>query len=77
MPKSDLKQIAKEGIVRGIFWAVGVTIGFAFVSIVLLFVVSPFMRLPVIGQFIADIVYETQLNLQQRSPQTPSLKIQN
>jgi len=75
MSKVDLKQIAKEGIVRGIFWAIGVTIGFAVVSIVLLFIVSPFMRLPVIGQFIADIVYETELNLQNRSPQQQNLQL--
>ena len=68
MSKKIFEQL-KDGFFRGIGWAVGVSLGFAFVSTVLLFVLSRIDTLPVIGNFVASVVEATVKSLAVRSPQ--------
>lgn len=64
-----LFEKAQEHVFNGFFWAVGVTLGFAFVSVIALLILSPVRKLPLIGEFVADVVYETQVALGNRTPQ--------
>ena len=65
---ATIKRFIREGIVKGFFWAIGVTLGFAFVSFVIVTVFSKAGGLPVIGDFIANIVEATQSSLTTRTP---------
>ncbi len=59
MTKKEFWTYAKEGMVKGIFWSIGVSIGFAIVTTVLVFVLSQAETLPIIGSAIASIVEAT------------------
>lgn len=59
MTKKEILQSAKQNIVNGIFWSIGVSIGFAIVTTLLVFVFSRLEALPVIGNFVASIVEAT------------------
>ena len=73
--KTNYFYEARKNIWNGFFWAIGVTLGFAFVSVIAILILSPFKKIPVIGQFVADVVYETQVNLGKRTPR--GLPVQN
>jgi len=63
-------RLFRKNIWSGFAWAIGVTIGFAFISTVLVFALSQAGGIPVIGNFIANIVEATQHSLLRRSPGT-------
>jgi len=67
MSKESHVSRLKDGIIRGIGWAIGVTIGFALVSTILLTAIQLGGGLPIIGNTIAAIVEETQIALSLRS----------
>lgn len=54
------------GIIGGIGWGVGLTLGTAAVIVTLGFFVSKIDFVPILGQFLADIVRESQSNLRIR-----------
>jgi len=64
--KKEFIKEARKGIVGGIFWSIGVTIGFAIVSAVLIGILSNINTLPIIGNFLADVIEQTQKNLESR-----------
>jgi len=66
-----LIKYLKEGLIKGFFWAIGVTLGFAFVSVVLVTILSKAGGLPVIGGWIANIVEATQSSLVTKTPVVP------
>jgi len=61
-------KLFKDGLVRGIGWAFGVTIGFVIISTILVFVLKNLGGLPFIGSWIASIVEATQESLLKRTP---------
>ena len=69
--KVNYLELLKRGVVRGMGWAFGATIGFAIVSTVLVFVLRQAGGLPLVGSFIATIVDATLDQLIQRSPIFP------
>jgi putative flippase GtrA len=62
------KKTFKYSIVGGIGWAIGVTLGLAFVSSVVVGSLSAAGGLPLIGSFIANIVEATNEALGSRNP---------
>jgi len=61
----------KDGIIIGIGWAIGVTIGFVIISTTLLFVLRNLGGLPLVGRFFASVVEATQEQLLRRTPFIP------
>ena len=68
---SSYKKLFKDGIVSGIGWAFGVTIGFVIISTALVLFLEKLGGLPVIGSWIASIVDATQTQLTKRTPLLP------
>lgn len=66
MSKKEFWENAKKGLVGGMFWSIGVTIGFAIVSAFIIIFLSQVDTIPVIGNFVADVVEQTQRNLERR-----------
>ncbi|OGM32856.1 hypothetical protein A2803_05995 [Candidatus Woesebacteria bacterium RIFCSPHIGHO2_01_FULL_44_21] len=66
MTKKELAEHAKKGILGGIFWSIGVTIGFAVVSTFAIAFLSQVDTVPIIGNFMADVVEQTQRSLESR-----------
>jgi len=66
--KRPKREIFKAGIVGGLGWAFGVTIGFAIVSIIIIFLVNRAGGIPLIGDWIAKVVESTQTQLELRNP---------
>ncbi len=64
-------ELLKEGVWGGVGWAVGVTLGFAFVSFILVFVLGSLGGIPLVGGFLAQIVDATTTQLTVRTPTTP------
>ena len=58
----------KDGLIRGIGWSLGVTIGFVLISLVVAFALSKLGGLPVIGEWIASFVKITQDSLKDQAP---------
>lgn len=71
MEKKSHGQLFKEGVISGIGWAFGVTIGFAVISTVLVVVLRGLGGLPLIGNWLASIVEVTQESLLKRTPLLP------
>ena len=69
--KINYPELLKKGVIRGIGWAFGATIGFAIVSTILVFVLRQAGGLPLVGSFIATIVDATLEQLINRSPIFP------
>ncbi len=63
-----ITSLIKEGIIKGFFWSIGVTLGFAFVSVLLVLIFNQLGGIPLIGNFIATIVESTQESLIKRTP---------
>lgn len=57
----------KQGFLTGLGWSLGVTVGFAIVSTIIINVVRAGGGLPLIGNFFASIVEVTQGSLEIRS----------
>ena len=66
MTRKEFSMWAKESFVKGIFWSMGVTIGFAIVSSIVVVILSRINTLPVIGNFVANVVQQTEKNLENR-----------
>ena len=66
--KRPKREKFKAGIVGGLGWAFGVTIGFAIVSIIIIYLVDRAGGIPLIGDWIAKIVESTQTQLELRNP---------
>lgn len=54
------------GLVGGIGWGVGLTIGTAVILYVLGFVIAKIDFVPILGQFLADVIKSSQGNLNTR-----------
>jgi len=61
-------QLFKEGLISGLGWAFGVTIGFVIISTILVVILRNLGGLPVVGNWIASIVEATQKQLTRRAP---------
>jgi len=68
MKKGKNVKKFKDGLIGGIGWAFGVTIGFVIVSIFVFSVLQWAGGIPVIGGWVADIVEATQEQLVKRNP---------
>jgi hypothetical protein len=68
---SKKSQLFKEGLIHGIGWAFGVTIGFVIISTILVLVLRSLGGLPVIGGWVASIVEATLSQLAKRTPVFP------
>jgi hypothetical protein len=66
--KTPYKRLFKQGIVAGLGWSIGVTIGFIILSSLTVIIVNKLGGLPLIGEWIASVVEETQIQLQGKSP---------
>ncbi len=64
-------ELFKEGVIAGVGWAIGVTVGFVIISTILVFILQTLGGLPFIGNFFANIVRETQIQLLKRTPIIP------
>jgi hypothetical protein len=64
-------ELFKEGVMAGLGWAVGATIGFVLISTLLVFVLNLLGGLPIIGSLIASIIQSTQEQLLKRTPIIP------
>ena len=71
MSKNDYYKIFKEGVIRGLAWSFGATIGFVLVSTIFVFVLRKAGGLPLIGNFVASIVEATTDQLIKRTPLFP------
>ena len=72
MRKGDNLRKFKNGLIGGLGWAFGVTIGFVIVSIVALSLLRSAGGIPVIGNMIANVVEATQDQLIKRTPYYPN-----
>ena len=61
-------KLFEKNLVSGFAWAIGVTIGFAFISSVLVILLSYAGGLPLVGNWIANVVEVTQSSLLKRTP---------
>ncbi len=61
----------KKGLIGGIGWAFGVTIGFVIISTLLVLILRGLGGLPVIGGWIASVVDTTLEQLTKRTPVFP------
>jgi hypothetical protein len=59
MTKKEFFEQAKRGLVGGIFWSIGVTIGFVIVTLILAFIATNLITLPLIGNALAGVVRAT------------------
>lgn len=66
--RSSYGDLFAHGVFAGIGWAVGVTIGFVLISVVLVFVLRSLGGLPIVGKWIAAIVEATADQLAKRTP---------
>ena len=51
------------GLIGGIGWGIGLTLGTAAIVVLLGFLVSKINFIPILGQFSADVIKEAQTNL--------------
>jgi hypothetical protein len=65
-------ELFRRGFVSGIGWSFGVTIGFVLVSTLIVLIFNYLGGIPRIGNFIANIVEETQVQLSKRSVIAPN-----
>ena len=68
---SSYKKLFRDGLVSGIGWAFGVTIGFVLISTLLVLLLQKLGGLPLVGDWIASIVEATQDQLIKRTPLLP------
>ena len=63
-----ISEKIKDGIIRGIGWSLGVTFGFALISLIVAFILNRLGGLPIIGDWIATLVKVTQDSLRDQAP---------
>jgi len=71
LEKDTKRKMFLRGLIAGIGWAFGVTIGFAIISALLVTVFSSLGGLPLIGDWVASVVESTQESLLKRTPLLP------
>ena len=64
--KEKISATFYKGFVGGVGWALGATVGFALVLVILSYVLRVLGGLPIIGEFFATIVDFTQKALETR-----------
>jgi hypothetical protein len=69
---SSWKKLFKDGVISGVGWAFGVTIGFVLVSTFLVVILKLLGGTPLIGGWIAKIVESTREQLVKRTPIIPN-----
>lgn len=62
----SLKKMLHYNFLGGIAWGLGATIGFAFVITVLTFLLNQIGGIPLVGEWIANIVAATNRSLEAR-----------
>ena len=67
-PKKPTFQLIKDGFFQGLGWSFGATVGFVIISSILVTLLQAAGGLPVIGNWIADVVETTQTELIKRNP---------
>ena len=68
MTRKDFFKTAKDSVVRGFFWAIGVSMGLSVVTTLLAFVFTRAETLPLVGGIIASIVQATLESLGTAAP---------
>jgi hypothetical protein len=68
---ASVKHLFRQGFYSGIGWAIGVTLGFALISTIIVALFSRLGGLPLIGSWIASIVSATTEQLSNRTPILP------
>ena len=63
---SSGKQRFLHGLLGGIGWGIGLTLGTAAIIVVMGFFASKINFVPILGQFLADVIKESQANLHLR-----------
>ncbi len=63
---ASIKKRLLLGIAGGIGWGIGLTLGTAAIIVLVSFFVSKIDFVPVLGQFFADVINESQQNLRTR-----------
>ena len=66
--KKSTFDFFKAGLIGGIGWAIGVTLGFGLISAIAITILDKTSIVPVIGEFVAEIVDYTQIQLDLRNP---------
>lgn len=66
--KLTYRQLVKRSFVQGLSWSFGVTVGFVFISTVLVFALQLAGGLPLIGNLLASLVEATLEQLSLRTP---------
>ena len=69
--EKTLGKLFRDGLIRGLGWAFGVTVGFAIISTILVVLLRALGGLPLIGNWLATIVEATQESLLKRTPIIP------
>jgi hypothetical protein len=64
----NYSEIFRAGLIGGIGWAIGVTLGFAIISAVAITLLDRTSVIPILGNWIAEIVENTQMHLNLRNP---------
>jgi len=67
-PKNPNLHLIKDGFLRGLGWSFGATVGFVIISSILVTFLQAAGGLPLIGNWIADVVETTQAELIKRNP---------
>ncbi len=62
----------KDGLIHGIGWAFGVTLGFLIISSILWFVASYLVGIPYIGEKIGNLVESTTESIYTKRPSVPN-----
>ena len=65
-------ELLKEGVWAGFGWAMGVTLGFVVLTVMLGFILKSLGGMPFVGKWIAGIVEATQIQLNARTPRLPN-----
>jgi len=65
--KINYKSLFLEKFLGGVFWAIGVTFGFAIIITFLSMILKWLGGLPFIGEFFANIVHNTNKALEMRN----------
>ena len=74
--KTSKKILFRSGLISGLGWAFGVTIGFALVATILIVLMNKATTLPWVGDTLADVIEVTQEQLLKRSIiTTPELTV--
>lgn len=60
------RELFRRGFIAGLGWSLGATVGVVVISTVVVWILNILGGLPLVGNFIANIVEETQFQLLSR-----------